>query len=257
MARYVCRNELRRAEVRKAVEAGRDVNGIDFLEVVDDGVKGNSLRQLLLGVRLFRQATGLTAANVRIEGGVRLPVGVKWAQPFPSVPAGAERSFLEAYFPPELRDDKLLVVRTDSSGDYSIYRLRLVKSPTDLTPPDKFDPRLSDVEFSFKVECPSDFDCKPAHLCAPEAAEEPEISYLAKDYASFRQLILDRLAVTLPDWKERSPADIGMVLVELLAYVGDQLSYYQDAVGTEAYLDTSRRRISVPAGSVQPSANAA
>src|SRR5439155_578231 len=32
---------------------------------------------------------------------------------------------------------------------------------------------------------------------------------------------------------------------ELLAYVGDHLSYYQDAVATEAYLDTARQRISV------------
>ena len=34
-------------------------------------------------------------------------------------------------------------------------------------------------------------------------------------------------------------------LVELLAYVGDQLSYAQDAVATEAYLGTARRRASV------------
>src|SRR5262249_16458607 len=33
--------------------------------------------------------------------------------------------------------------------------------------------------------------------------------------------------------------------VELLAYVADYLSYYQDAVATEAYLDTARLRVSV------------
>ena len=36
-----------------------------------------------------------------------------------------------------------------------------------------------------------------------------------------------------------------VALVELLAYAGDQLSYYQDAVATEAYLGTARRRVSV------------
>ena len=36
--------------------------------------------------------------------------------------------------------------------------------------------------------------------------------------------------------------DLGITLVELLAYVGDHLSYYQDAVATEAYLDTARQR---------------
>jgi hypothetical protein len=34
-------------------------------------------------------------------------------------------------------------------------------------------------------------------------------------------------------------------MAELLAYVGDYLSYYQDAVATEAYLGTARSRISV------------
>ena len=49
----------------------------------------------------------------------------------------------------------------------------------------------------------------------------------------------------LPDWKERNPADLGIALVELLAYVGDYLSYQQDAVATESYIGTARRRASV------------
>ena len=73
----------------------------------------------------------------------------------------------------------------------------------------------------------------------------PEIDYLAKDYASFRQLMLDHLALRVPGWTERSEADLGIVLVEILAYVGDYLSYYQDAVATEAYLGTARRRPSI------------
>ena len=73
----------------------------------------------------------------------------------------------------------------------------------------------------------------------------PEIDYLSKDYASFRQLILNHLATRIPTWQESSPADIGNVLVELLAYAADYLSYYQDAVATEAYLGSARRRASV------------
>ena len=73
---------------------------------------------------------------------------------------------------------------------------------------------------------------------------EPAIDYMAKDYASFRKLMLDRLSLIMPDWKERNPADVGIMLVELLAYVGDHLSYYQDAAATEVYLGTARRRIS-------------
>jgi hypothetical protein len=101
------------------------------------------------------------------------------------------------------------------------------------------------VSFSFKVACPSHFDCKTPRICLAEPKKEPEIDYLAKDYASFRQLILDRLAVLAPQWRERNPSDLGIALVELLAYVGDYLSYQQDAVSTESYLGTARRRASI------------
>jgi hypothetical protein len=74
---------------------------------------------------------------------------------------------------------------------------------------------------------------------------EPHIDYLAKDFATFRQLMLDHLSVLTPNWREESPADLGHVLVEALAYAADYLSYYQDAVATEAYLDSARLRRSV------------
>ena len=57
--------------------------------------------------------------------------------------------------------------------------------------------------------------------------------------------MLDRLSSSIPGWTERSPADLQVTLVDLLAYVGDRLSYEQDAVATEAYLGTARRRVSV------------
>lgn len=74
---------------------------------------------------------------------------------------------------------------------------------------------------------------------------EPHIDYLAKDFATFRQLMLDHLSVLTPDWTEKSPADLGHVVVEVLAYAADYLSYYQDAVATEAYLSSARLRRSV------------
>ncbi len=73
----------------------------------------------------------------------------------------------------------------------------------------------------------------------------PEIDYLAKDFASFRQLMLDQIALLIPDWQERHPADLGNALVEILAYAADYLSYTQDAIATEAYLGTARLRRSV------------
>ncbi len=57
--------------------------------------------------------------------------------------------------------------------------------------------------------------------------------------------MLDRMSLLLPDWTQRNAADVGITLVELLAYAGDYLSYRQDAIATEAYLGTARRRTSV------------
>mgnify|MGYP006144425583 CR=1 FL=1 len=43
--------------------------------------------------------------------------------------------------------------------------------------------------------------------------------------------------------------DAGVMLVELIAYAADNLSYRQDAVATEAYLATARRRVANASGS--------
>ena len=145
-----------------------------------------------------------------------------------------------------------LVVWVAEPGDFSTYTLRLVQNPKHDDPPAGFDPILSAVDFSFKVACPSDFDCRPARACPTEPLPQPEINYLAKDYASFRQLMLDRMTALMPEWKERNPADLGVALVELLAYVGDYLSYQQDAVATESYIGTARRRAADRPGSPSP-----
>src|SRR5262249_4999943 len=122
--------------------------------------------------------------------------------------------------------------------------LRLVEPGSGGKPPAGFDPVYAAVKFSFKVGCPEDVDCRPLSECEAPGPPAP-VDYLAKDYSSFRRLMLDRLGVLVPGWRERRTADIGIALVELLAYVGDHLSYYQDAVATEAYLGTARRRVSV------------
>ncbi|HLF28954.1 MAG TPA: putative baseplate assembly protein [Anaerolineae bacterium] len=225
---YHCKNEKRRTAVRETKGAdGKPVlNGIDFLEVSAD--------QATLQVHFIHNLPGqsngvptgaaLTRNNVVIAGGVRV-TDVRVASVASS--------------------QNILTVRVNAPGDFSTYALRLVTSPTDADVPPGFDPQLVEIEFSFKVDCPSDFDCPSPGDCPPENLPSPPIDYLAKDFASFRRLMLDRLAVTLPDWQERNPADVGVALVEVLAYAADQLSYYQDAVATEAYLGTARKRISI------------
>ncbi len=135
------------------------------------------------------------------------------------------------------RDD-WLVLRLDRRGDAGPYRLRL----HDIAGLDR---QYDSVEFSFKVGCPAETDCAESPPCGDAALAEPVLSYLAKDYASFRRLLQDRLALVSPHWQADYVPDLGVTLVELLAYAGDYLSYAQDAVATEAYLGTARQRISV------------
>ncbi len=222
---YRCKNVRRQAGVRD--KKPPVVNGIDYLEVVD----GSS--QVKLKVYFLHDLPGTwhhpvrpDELTARIEGGERI--------------RGIRVNAVES-------NGKVLTVTVDRPGDFSTYRLRLVDPSDDLElkPPKGFDPQLSEVDFSFKVECPSDFDCKQETACPPQELPEAEIDYLAKDYSSFRRLMLDQLSALLPDWKERNPADVQIALVELLAYVADYLSYYQDAVATEAYLGTARKRTSV------------
>lgn len=246
---YFCDNQRRRNIIKN--DAAISINGIDYLEVLDSESPEEPLRQRTLLVRLLRPVPAtLTRNNVRIEGGVRItPVHVEWA----GIAANAASLFAAGlitaaerdFFAGLLEPDHLLLVRTDASGDYDTYCLKLTASLTDLTPPDGFDPILSEINFSFKVECPSDFDCEPEDDCPPEPESAPVIDYLAKDYNSFRQLILDRLAITVPDWQERHVPDLNIALVELLAYAGDYLSYFQDSAANEAYLGTARRRPSL------------
>jgi hypothetical protein len=242
VTRYTCCDELR----RNAVAASATLNGIDYLEVLDGDAPAGSPRQQTLLVRCLKPVPALNVENVQLTGGERVrDVKVQWVA-VASAPPVADTSAAEQAFFTGLPDaDHVLVVRTTSYGDYSPYTLRLRRSAQDERAPASFDPRLVEVTFSFKVECPSDFDCDPAQACPMPAPAMPEIDYLAKDYASFRRLMLDRIGQLVPDWNPQTPADVGVTLVELTAYAADHLSYWQDAVATEAYLETARRRTSL------------
>jgi predicted phage baseplate assembly protein len=144
----------------------------------------------------------------------------------------------------ELEDH--LIVELDHPGSPGTYRLRMVEPAPGGLPGTRtmrgIDPWFDQAQFVFDVDAPL-----PPIQGAPQGspAGDYDISYLLRDYEGLRQLMLDRLAVTLPAWTERHVPDPWITLVELLAYVGDDLSYYQDAVATEAYLGTARSRISV------------
>jgi len=236
--RYYCCDERR----REVVKLTGTLNGLDYVEVDDSGLSGDPMRQLTLFLKFLRPPSGLDASNILIDGGERIKsIAIEWVAQTTSLPSGEAEDLIDELDPP----NHFLVIRTRFYGDFSSYSLRLVSAPGADTPPAGFDPRLASLSFSFKVQCESDFDCASPVPCPTAPAEVPRLDYLTKDYASFRRLMLDRMSVLLPDWRNRNGADLGVTLVELLAYVGDHLSYQQDAVATEAYLGTARRRTSL------------
>ena len=235
-----CPGDARRDALR-ARPIPRPVNGIDWIEVLPS-------KRALLAHCFGELGAAIGPAQVRIEGGARVRVEVAGAfradQAAAAALVPADKAVVDALTAAERT--AVLVVRADSSGDFSEYVLRLVASTSPSAPPPAgFDALLSELSFSFKVDCDSQFDCRDERRCPPEEWPAPRIDYLAKDYASFRRLLLDRLAQTVPQWRERNPADLQVTLVELIAFVADRLSYHQDAVATEAYLGTARRRSSV------------
>ena len=235
---FVCQDDGRRRAL--SGQTTPTLNGIDYLEVASDD-------ETLLHVFFFFNlpgsgagsvpATGtLDKSNVLITGGATAHVvEVLHADTGPDVPSG-----------PAVPNRLRVQVKPDARGfDYSTFQLSIVRSAAHPQPPDGFDPKLATIQFSFKANCPSEFDCKIDTTCPPRTFPAPPLDYLAKDFNTFRQLMLDRMSVLVPKWRERHPADMQVALVEMLAYVADNLSWYQDAVATEAYLGTARRRVSL------------
>jgi len=237
---YFCCEEKRRSAVRNYVAPeitpgvpGPDINGIDYLEVIDQEAETQADRQRLLRVFFVKPPqdpllTPLSATPPSL--GIEI--------------TGGERTTGIVADNAEFKENSYLEVHVNQRGDFSTYTLALIDPKTN-KPLTGLDPALSSVDFSFKIECPSPFDCRDKTICPATVEPSPEIDYLAKDFTSFRQLVLDRISLLSPNWVERNPADLGITLVELLAYVGDYLSYYQDAIATEAYLGTAHQRVSV------------
>jgi predicted phage baseplate assembly protein len=233
----VCLDHARR---RLAVRAG--ANGIDYVRPSADRTA------LTIG---FLQPWPASAADLESTAGdptksgglekafrVRIAVAGGRAGNPPVVGAVALRNDAEGY-------GLLAVTLTGPADPLADYIVTLTELPGDGTGP-QLDPALCRASFRFPGRTASRSpDCGP-QACPPTVLPPgPPIDYLAKDYSSFRRLMFDRLAQTLPDWTERRAADLGVTVLEALAYAADHLSYLQDAVATEAYLGTARRRISV------------
>jgi hypothetical protein len=243
LARYVCDDPDGRRQ--DTLTAGV-LNGIDDVEV-DTGHPGIPGYRTLL-VRCLRPLpAGLRGDGIRVQPAAlppNRPVQVTWAAPAPQLAVLAAASQATdadvERFAGDHPDPALLVVRTDSPGDLSPYKLVIADPETA-----GFDPCLAEACFVFGLDCDTELDCPVVPPCPPDRIAEPVIDYVSRDYAGLRQLLLDRLSTVAPAWTDRNAADTGVTIVEIFAYLGDLLAATQDVVSAEAYLGTARRRVSI------------
>jgi hypothetical protein len=202
-----------------ALLAQTALTGIDFV-----AVHGN---QTVLDVYFLREPTSLSpaltiaASDVSIigEDNTKLPItNVAWFGP--------------------LAGRTVLRVTTDRPGDFGRYRLDIAGN--------RIDPFFRSIEINFKANCESDIDCEaPPHECPAEPRDEIVVDGSARDFWSLRRALLDFANQRNPRWQDRLEADVGVMFVELLAALGDDLAYYQDRVGRETQFESASQRRSV------------
>ncbi len=132
----------------------------------------------------------------------------------------------------------VLSLTVAAPGDFSTYQLTVASS--------KLDAFFDHADFRFHTTTGPAQDCaRPAPTSPEPPSPRVPIDYLAKDFGSFRRALSEFSAQRYRAWVERSEADVGVVLMELLAAMADELSYYQDRVAAESTLATATQRVSV------------
>ena len=235
---------------RTTVLQSSTINGIDFVEVAD-------LAQQTLRVHFLNGVGGPTGVHDSGAGSPPASVVVPLAETLdtPAVTITGGESIPEVLV--NTIDDSdawstddghlVLTLTVAAPGDFSNYTLRIRQRKGLQSGSPLLDPILASSVFSFKARCPSDLDCQtPAVVCPPTPTDAPPIDYLAKDFLSFRQALLDFSALRYPEWQERSEADFGVhVSGGALSALADDLSYTQDRIAAEASLEFATQRRSV------------
>lgn len=101
------------------------------------------------------------------------------------------------------------------------------------------------IDLSFNI-----FDCvdcgvRAARPFDPLPRIGDDFDWRARDYDAIRAFMLEELAARYPERSRWSPADMEVVIVEVLAAMLDQLSDMADRVALEGMLETARRPESV------------
>lgn len=132
-------------------------------------------------------------------------------------------------------------------GDYSTYTLSAtltgVVPPGDALPR-AMDPLFNRLPFKFRPGC-FNLACAPAGAAPPPEDLAPAIDYRARDYDSFRHVMMAAMAARVEGWAPTSEADLDQVLIDLVAARADELADAHDRVLAERGIGTARKRVSL------------
>ncbi len=142
---------------------------------------------------------------------------------------------------------RTLRLRIEPVGDYSTYTLATavgtLVAPADALPR-AMDPLFNQLPFKFRPGC-FNLACAPAGASAPPADLAPAIDYLARDYESFRHVLMSAMAARVRGWAPTSEADLDQVLIDLVAARADELADAHDRVLAERAIASARKRVSL------------
>jgi Baseplate J-like protein len=206
------------------LQANAHLNGIDYVDV--------AASQTQLSVHF------LNAVQVQGHLAVSSPVTITGGEVITTIVVSpVDDSADSTDWSTDSEDRPVLMITVAAPGDFSTYQLTITS--------DILDPSFDSAPFSFKANCPTTLDCAtPAPSCPEPTPEQVQIDYLAKDFGSFTQALSEFSTLRYAAWVERSEADIGVMLMEALAAMADELSYYQDRVSAEATITNATQRLS-------------
>jgi uncharacterized phage protein gp47/JayE len=86
---------------------------------------------------------------------------------------------------------------------------------------------------------------QPLPQVSPSIQIPTNVDYTSRDYMGMMNSLIIYASQAFPDWNFNSEGDFGVVMLELMAYASDILSYYTDRISQEAYLPTATQRQSL------------
>lgn len=229
---------------RRAVlcaQAPQVVTGIDFVQVVDPAtqthlrvffiIDPDALVPPLATGPFPATVSGLTVTIAAVHGGAPVPIiQLRWAQVLLDPIDATGRVCLD-----------ILVA---APGGFEPYCLTITHQPA-AGQSNQIDPFSASDVFTFKQACPTGDDCQVQVACPPEPLVDFPVDYLARDFWSLRRALLDFAAQRYPDWKEPIEADLGAMVMEILAALGDEFAWTQDRHDAETRFGSATQRASL------------